>query len=67
MDKFFAFMNKYYYIWGSALIVIGIFLAFFGNKFVNIVIYIVGTIAVFLIVSSLFFQLFMSKVNKEWI
>jgi len=67
MSKFFAFMQKYYYLWGAVAIVIGIFLAFFGNKFVNAVIYIMGTLACFLIISVLFFDIFMKDVKKQWI
>ena len=67
VGKFFAFMSQYVYIWGAALIVLGIFLAFFGNKFVNVMIYLVATLASFLAVSALFFSLFMHKVAKEWI
>jgi len=55
MNKFFRFMQKYYYLWGAMLIILGIFLAFFGNKFVNVVIYIMGACAVFFIVAALFF------------
>ena len=67
MSKFFQLMNEYYYFWGVALLVLGLFLAFFGNKFVNMVIYIMATIAFFLVVSNLFFNLFMEKVHKQWV
>ena len=67
MSKFFAFMKKYYYLWGAVFIVIGIFFTFFGNKFVNAVIYIIGTLACFFIVSVLFFDIFMKDVKKQWI
>jgi len=63
MSKFFALMNQYYYLWGAGLIVLGLFLSFFGNKFVNIVIYILATLAVFIVVSNLFFNAFMTKVH----
>lgn len=67
MSKFFELMNKYYFLWGAGLIVLGLFLSFFGNKFVNVVIYIMVTIAFFLVVCNMFFNLFMEKVKKEWI
>jgi hypothetical protein len=41
-------------------------LAFFGNKFVNVVIFIVAMIAVFVIGNMIFFELFLSKVGKVW-
>jgi hypothetical protein len=66
MSKFMQFLNQYYYLWGGVLIIIGIFLAFFGNKFVNVVIFIVAMIAVFVIGNMIFFELFLSKVGKVW-
>lgn len=67
MSKFMAFMNQYYYLWGAGLIVLGLFLGFFGNKFVNFVIYVMATLAFFIIVSNLFFNLFMEKVHQQWV
>ena len=66
-SKFMAFMSKYYYIWGIIMIVIGLFMAFAGTKFVEVVIYIVATVATFLIGSAIFFSLFLSNVKKEWV
>ena len=62
LDKFWTFMKKYNGLWGVMLIVLGLFLAFFGNKFVNAVIYIMATLAAFFAGSMLFFQLFMKNV-----
>jgi hypothetical protein len=67
LDKFWTFMKKYNGLWGVMLIVLGLFLAFFGNKFVNAVIYIMATLAAFFAGSMLFFQLFMKNVEKQWI
>ena len=67
LDKFWMFMKQYNGLWGVILIVLGLFLAFFGNKFVNAVIYIMATLAVFLVGSMMFFQLFMKNVKKDWI
>ena len=67
MSKFMAVMSQYYYFWGAGLIVLGLFLGFFGNKFVNLVIYIMATLAFFIIVSNLFFNVFMEKVHKQWV
>lgn len=67
MNKFFRFMNKYYYLWGAGFILLGIFLAFFGNKFVDAVIFIFGAIVTFLVIASVLFQLFMKNVQKQWI
>jgi hypothetical protein len=60
-------MSQYYWVWGIVLVVLGLFLAFFGNKFVNAVIYIIATAALFLIVSNLFFTLFLEKVKTKWV
>lgn len=67
LGKFFAFLSKYSYVWGAVGILLGIFLAFFGNKFVNVMIAIVGSLVCFLGVSYLFFELFLHKVSKEWV
>jgi len=67
MSKFISFLKEYYYLWGAILIVLGIFLAFFGNKFVTVVIYVVAMIAIFLVLTGLFFELFLSKVGKVWV
>jgi len=64
MDQFAAFMAQYYYLWGAGLIVLGIFLAFFGNKFVNVVLFLVGAFATFIVLGALFFNVFLKKVNQ---
>lgn len=66
MGQFEAFMSQYYYLWGAGLIVLGIFLAFFGNKLVNWVLFSVGAFATFIVLGALFFNVFLKKVNKEW-
>ena len=66
MDAFTQFIYKYSYLWGAALIVGGIVLAFFGNKFVNLVIFLVFFFASFCILGSLFFYVFMEKVEEDW-
>jgi len=37
---------QYNYLWGVGLIIIGLLLAFAGNKFLNVTIFVVGSIAV---------------------
>lgn len=66
MNAFSRFLIDYYYLWGAALIIFGFFLTFFGNKFINTVIFLVVGFGTFLILGSLFFYLFLSKVNKDW-
>ena len=66
LGQFTQFIEKYYYLWGAALIVLGIFLAFFGNKFVNVVIFLVVALGVFVLLGSLFFYLFLKKVKEDW-
>jgi len=66
LDQFTQFLNDYYYLWGAALIVLGFFLIFFGNKFVNVVIFTIVTLGVFVILGGLFFNLFLTKVKADW-
>ena len=66
LGQFAAFMRQYYYLWGAGLIIIGIFLAFFGNKFVNWMLFTVGAFATFIVLGLLFFNVFLKKVNQEW-
>jgi hypothetical protein len=41
------FLADYSFLWGAAMILVGIFLAFFGNKFVNGVLFLLGSIVFF--------------------
>ena len=66
MDAFTQFIYQYYYLWGAALIVIGVILAFFGNRFVNLVIVLSFTFATFCVLGSIFFYMFMDKVKEDW-
>lgn len=43
-DALQIFLERYAPFWGAALIVIGIFLAFFGNKFVSAVLFMAGMV-----------------------
>jgi len=43
-DTLHIFLEKYAFLWGAALIVLGVFLAFFGNKFVSAVLFMAGMI-----------------------
>ena len=65
-DKFAQFINDYYWAFGAVLSALGFFLAFFGNKFVNAVIFAVVALGSILIAASLFFQLFLKNVQEEW-
>lgn len=60
-------MTTYWIFFGIGMIILGMFLAFFGNKFVNAVIFCISTLAIFVLVGNLFFELFMKKVSKEWV
>lgn len=42
-------------------------MSFFGNKFVNIVIFLVGASALIIILSGLFINLALDKVDEEWV
>jgi hypothetical protein len=62
-----VFFYKYFYLFGGILILAGFFLSFFGNKFVNIVIFLVCSFALIMIGSILFINLALEKVDKEWV
>jgi hypothetical protein len=49
------------------LIVAGFFLSFFGNKFVNAVIFMVSSFALIILGSLLFINLALEKVEEEWV
>jgi len=61
------FFYKYSYLFGAVLIAAGFFLAFFGNKFVNVVIFMVSSFALIIVGSGLFINLALEKVDKEWV
>lgn len=63
LNQFEVFMSTYYYLWGAGLIALGIILAFFGNKFVNLVLFLVGSLVTFVFLGALFFNVFLKKVN----
>jgi len=42
-----AFVHKYKDFWGAALILVGIFLAFFGNGFISVLFFMISTFATF--------------------
>jgi len=55
------FLSEYWYIWGAVLIILGLFIAFFGNVFVKIIIFIVVTCVVWGLGSWLVFGVLESK------
>jgi hypothetical protein len=61
------FFYKYSYLFGAVLIAAGFFLAFLGNKFVNVVIFLVSSFALMIIGASLFINLALEKVDEEWV
>jgi hypothetical protein len=67
LSKFNFFINKYYFLFGAILIAAGIFMSFFGNKFVNPVIYGVTTLAVFIVLGNSLFDWIMANSNHQWV
>lgn len=51
------FLQKYESLWGAVIILVGIFLGFFGNKFEKAMLFTVGTIASFFVSVELEFKL----------
>jgi len=65
--KFLHFLEPYQKYWGAGLIVLGIFLAFFGNDMLNFVIYIVVCLTVVSLLGGVAFKLFVKSDTKNWI
>ena len=57
------FFDKYYYLFGAFLIVVGLFLAMLGNKFVNVVIFMVSAFALLILGSWVFINYALEKVT----
>lgn len=67
MSQVSRFFDKYYYLFGAFLIVVGLFLAFLGNKFVNVVIFMVTSFALLILGSWIFINYALEKVNDDTI
>lgn len=65
-DAFWQFLDQYFWLPGALLILLGIFLTFFGNRFVSAVIFLLVAFCAFCILGGLFFYLFLEKVKKDW-
>jgi hypothetical protein len=63
------FISKYSYLLGAVLIVMGLFLGFFGNKFVNFVIGLVGFLAssVLMLFASSWVLEKSNQTPKDWV
>lgn len=68
-DALTMFFSKYSFLLGAVMIVGGLFLAFFGNKFVNFVIGLVGFIAssVVLLYVAMWVVEATNKTPKDWV
>ena len=55
---------KFMYVFGAVEIIAGIILAFFGNKFVNMVLFFIGAFATFVVLGAIFFNLFYFTKDK---
>jgi len=62
----FQILDEYSYLWGAVMILLGIFLCFLGNRFVNVVLFTVVTLGVFLFLGSLVFYNFLDKISHQW-
>ena len=67
MSQLSRFFYRYKNFWGAVLIILGVIFAFFGNKVINLVIFLTGAFAVFIILSSLFVNYALKKVDKNWV
>ena len=69
LNTFNQFVTKYYWIFGIILILSGLVMAFFGNKFVNIMIYCTVTLGIFMVAGYFLFNL-LTKIaffKKTWV
>jgi len=68
-DAITMFLSNYAFLIGAVMIVVGLFLAFFGNKFVNFVLGLVGFIAssIVLLYVAMWMVELSNKNPKEWV
>ena len=67
-DKFAIFINNHFIIFGITIILLGVFFAFFGNKFTNAVIFIVAAFVTFMLLAYASFTLFdLFNTEADWI
>lgn len=67
MNPFFRFIEKYYYLFGAILIIVGFIVGVFGKPLFKPTICIVGAF-VFLVVALLFiFSVFFNKDTPQWV
>ena len=60
-------MQQYYWLWGAVLIVIGFFLALFGQKLFSVTLFIIGTMLTVVLVWLLFYSTFLSDSTEGWV
>ena len=67
LNELFEMLDKYSVLWGLILLFIGLLCAFFGRKFMKIVIFIITFITVGFATLLIFYSLFLSREEREWV
>lgn len=60
-------MQKYSWLWGAVLILIGIPLCLLGRKLFNVTLFLVGTLIVTTLILLLFYGTFLDESTEAWI
>ena len=58
---------QYKYLWGTAFIVVGLFLAFLGRKLFTVAVFVVATIIVAGVILVIFYSTFLSDKTAAWV
>jgi len=67
LNAFYAFVSKYFYLWGGILIALGIFINFFGRKLAKPTIFIIATLLVTLVLALLVYSFIMTGDPAAWL
>lgn len=67
LNSLWAWLNKYYWLWGAILIVMGFFLGMFGQKLFSATLFIIGTLVTVSLIWLLFYSTFLSDSTEGWV
>lgn len=67
LNSLWAWLQEYYYLWGAAFIIVGFFLALFGQKLFSATLFIIGTLVTVCLIWLLFYSTFLSSSTAGWI
>lgn len=67
LNALWSWLNKYYWLWGAMLIVMGFFLGLFGQKLFSATLFMIGTLVTVCLIWLLFYSTFMSDSTEGWV